>query len=64
MEIEVEGQTIQLSEAGWMEDLSEWTEAIAVKIATDVEGVEYIIASKSLMSYDCLGSVLSIFPLL
>jgi tRNA 2-thiouridine synthesizing protein E len=37
MEIEVEGQTIQLSEAGWMEDLSEWTEAIAQKIADDVE---------------------------
>ncbi len=40
MEIEVEGKMIQLSEAGWMEDLSEWTEAIAVKIATDVEDVE------------------------
>ncbi|MCK5918043.1 MAG: TusE/DsrC/DsvC family sulfur relay protein [Cocleimonas sp.] len=37
MEIEVDGKTIQLSEAGWMEDLSEWTEDIAKKIAADVE---------------------------
>ncbi|HFC92451.1 MAG TPA: TusE/DsrC/DsvC family sulfur relay protein [Leucothrix mucor] len=37
MEIEVDGQTIQLSEAGWLEDLSEWTEDVAKKIASDVE---------------------------
>ena len=37
MEIEVKGQIIQLSEAGWMEDLSEWTEEIAKKIADEVE---------------------------
>ncbi len=40
MEIEVEGKTVQLSEAGWLEDLSEWTEAIAEKIATEVEGID------------------------
>jgi len=40
MQIEVNGETIELSEAGWMEDLSQWTEDIAVKIATDVEGIE------------------------
>ena len=39
MEIEVEGNKIQLSEAGWMEDLSEWTEEIAVKIAAEVEDI-------------------------
>jgi tRNA 2-thiouridine synthesizing protein E len=37
MEIEVKGQIIQLSEAGWMEDLSEWTEEIAKTIADEVE---------------------------
>ncbi|MCK5901568.1 MAG: TusE/DsrC/DsvC family sulfur relay protein [Cocleimonas sp.] len=37
MEIEVDGKVIQLSEAGWMEDLSEWTEDIGKKIAEDVE---------------------------
>lgn len=40
MEIEVDGKIIQLSEAGWLEDLSEWTEEIAVKIADEVEGIE------------------------
>jgi len=40
MEIEVEGQMVQLSEAGWLEDLGEWTPAIAEKIASDVEGIE------------------------
>ena len=37
MEIEVDGKIVQLSEAGWLEDLSEWTEEIAKKIASDVE---------------------------
>ena len=37
MEIEVDGKIIQLSEAGWLEDLSEWTEDIGKKIASDVE---------------------------
>ncbi len=40
MQIEVNGETIELSEAGWMEDLSEWNEDIAVKIAADVEGID------------------------
>ena len=40
MEIEVEGTMVQLSEAGWLEDLSEWTPAIAEKIATDIEGID------------------------
>lgn len=40
MEIEVAGKTIQLSEAGWLEDLSEWTEEVAVKIAAEVEGID------------------------
>lgn len=39
MEIEVDGNMVQLSEAGWLEDLSEWTPEIGVKIATDVEGI-------------------------
>ena len=39
MQIEVNGETIELSEAGWMEDLSEWNEDIAVKIAAEVEGI-------------------------
>lgn len=33
MQIEIDGKTIQLSEAGWLEDLSEWNEAVAVAIA-------------------------------
>jgi len=33
MEIEVNGKTIQLSEAGWLEDLGEWSEEAAVLIA-------------------------------
>jgi tRNA 2-thiouridine synthesizing protein E len=33
MQIEVSGKTIQLSEAGWLEDLGEWNEEIAVTIA-------------------------------
>jgi tRNA 2-thiouridine synthesizing protein E len=37
MEIEVNGNMVQLSEAGWLEDLSEWNEDIAKKIASDVE---------------------------
>ena len=40
MEIEVDGKTIQLSEAGWMETLDEWTPEIAVKIAAEVEGID------------------------
>jgi tRNA 2-thiouridine synthesizing protein E len=33
MQIEVNGKTIQLSEAGWLEDLSEWDEDVALAIA-------------------------------
>jgi tRNA 2-thiouridine synthesizing protein E len=40
MEIAVEGKMVQLSEAGWLEDLSEWTPAIAEKIATEVELID------------------------
>lgn len=39
MEIDVNGKKVQLSEAGWLEDLSEWNEDIAVKIAAEVEGI-------------------------
>ena len=40
MEIEVDGKVVQLSEAGWLEDLSEWTPEIAKKIAAEVEQCE------------------------
>jgi len=33
MEAIVNGQTIKLSEAGWLENLDEWSEALAVEIA-------------------------------
>ncbi len=33
MHAEIDGQTIQLSEAGWLEDLGEWSEALAYEIA-------------------------------
>jgi tRNA 2-thiouridine synthesizing protein E len=33
MEAVVDGKTIQLSEAGWLENLDEWSEALAVEIA-------------------------------
>jgi len=33
MEAIVNGKTIQLSEAGWLENLSEWSEELAVEIA-------------------------------
>ena len=33
MEAVVNGQTIQLSEAGWLENLDEWSEGLAVEIA-------------------------------
>jgi len=29
----VEGKTIQLSEAGWLENLEEWSEGLAVEVA-------------------------------
>jgi TusE/DsrC/DsvC family sulfur relay protein len=33
MQAEVNGQIIQLSEAGWLENLDEWSEDLAVEIA-------------------------------
>ena len=33
MEAIVDGKTIQLSEAGWLENLDEWSEDLAVEIA-------------------------------
>jgi len=33
MQAEVNGQTIELSEAGWLENLDEWSEDLAVEIA-------------------------------
>ncbi len=32
MEAQVNGKTIQLSEAGWLENLDEWSEELAVEI--------------------------------
>ncbi len=39
MEIDVNGKKVQLSEAGWLEDLSEWNEDIAKIIAAEVEDI-------------------------
>lgn len=33
MQAEVDGKVIQLSEAGWLENLDEWSEALAEQIA-------------------------------
>lgn len=33
MQAEVNGKTIQLSEAGWLENLDEWSEGLAVEVA-------------------------------
>ncbi len=33
MEAIVDGKTIQLSEAGWLENLEEWSEALAYEVA-------------------------------
>jgi len=33
MQAEVDGKTVQLSEAGWLENLDEWSEGVAVEIA-------------------------------
>jgi len=35
MEAQVNGQTIQLSEAGWLENLDEWSKDLAEEIATN-----------------------------
>ncbi|MGV6810593.1 MAG: TusE/DsrC/DsvC family sulfur relay protein [bacterium] len=39
MQIESEGKMIELSEAGWLMELDQWTEDIAVKIADQVEDI-------------------------
>ena len=39
MQLEIDGKTIHLSEAGWLEDLSEWSEQVAYGIAKN-ENVE------------------------
>jgi len=33
MQAEVDGKTIKLSEAGWLEDLAEWSEGLAAQIS-------------------------------
>lgn len=33
MQAEVDGKTIQLSEAGWLENLDEWSEGLAAQIS-------------------------------
>jgi len=35
MQAQVNGKTIQLSEAGWLENLDEWSEELAVEIASN-----------------------------
>lgn len=40
MQIQVKGRTIHLSEAGWMEDMTEWNEEVAEIIAREIEKVE------------------------
>ncbi len=35
MELNIDGKIIKLSEAGWLEDLSEWTEEVAKGIAVN-----------------------------
>ena len=40
MEAVVNGKTIQLSEAGWLENLDEWSEELAVEIAKNEKVAE------------------------
>jgi len=40
MQAEVNGQMIQLSEAGWLENLDEWSEELAAKIAINEKIVD------------------------
>ena len=35
MQLEIDGKTIQLSEAGWLEDLAEWSKPVAEGIAAN-----------------------------
>ena len=39
MQVEVNGQTVELSEAGWLNNLDEWSEGVAEKIAAEVEKI-------------------------
>ncbi len=39
MQVEVNGTTVELSEAGWLNNLDEWNEGIAEKIAAEVEKI-------------------------
>ncbi len=40
MQVEVNGKIIQLSEAGWLENLDEWSEELAVEIAKNEKIVD------------------------
>ena len=40
MEFEIEGKMIGLSEAGWLNNLEEWTPAVAEVIAKEVEKLD------------------------
>lgn len=40
MEVHIDGKAIQLSEAGWLLDLSEWSEGVAEAIAREIEKVD------------------------
>ena len=40
MQAEVNGKSIQLSEAGWLENLDEWSEALAIEIANNEQIAE------------------------
>lgn len=39
MQVSANGKDIQLSEAGWLENLEEWSEEVAVEIAQKVEKI-------------------------
>ena len=39
MQVEANGKTVQLSEAGWLENLDEWTPEVAEAIASQVEKI-------------------------
>lgn len=40
MQVQADGRTVELTEAGWLVDLSDWSPAVAEVIARDVEKVE------------------------
>ncbi|MDH5631360.1 MAG: TusE/DsrC/DsvC family sulfur relay protein [Gammaproteobacteria bacterium] len=39
MQVQADGRTVELSEAGWLNNLDEWTEEVANKIAAEVENI-------------------------